>query len=61
MKLTKLSRSIEGKVAIITGAASGMGRSTAALFAEQGALVAVTDINQEPLDEVVDEISAVGY
>ena len=61
MKLTKLSRSIEGKVAIITGAASGMGRSTAALFAEQGALVALTDINQEPLDEVVDEISAAGF
>ena len=61
MKLTKLSRSIEGKVALITGAASGMGRSTAALFAEQGALVAVTDINQEPLDAVVDEIAAAGY
>ena len=61
MKLTKLSRSIEGKVAVITGAASGMGRSTAALFAEQGALVAVTDINKAPLDAVVDEIAGAGY
>ena len=61
MKLTKLSRSIAGKVAIITGAASGMGRSTAGLFAEQGALVAVTDINEDPLEQVVEEISKAGY
>jgi len=61
MKLIKLSRSIEGKVAIVTGAASGMGRSTACLFAEQGASVAVTDINREPLDDVVKEISEAGY
>ena len=35
-----LSRSIEGKTALITGAASGMGRATAHLFARQGANVA---------------------
>ena len=32
-----LSRSIDGKTALITGAASGMGRATAHLFARQGA------------------------
>ena len=40
-----LSRSIAGRVAIITGAASGMGRATARLFAAEGAAVAVVDLN----------------
>src|ERR1700694_2098703 len=42
-RLTSLSRSIAGKVAIVTGAASGMGRATAFLFADEGARVAVAD------------------
>ena len=61
MKLSSLSRSIEGKVAIVTGAASGMGRATARLFADEGAKVAAMDIHQEPLDEVVREIEEAGY
>ncbi|MDC8753528.1 SDR family NAD(P)-dependent oxidoreductase [Erythrobacter sp. sf7] len=40
-----LSRSIAGRVAIITGAASGMGRAAARLFAAEGAHVAVTDLD----------------
>ena len=59
-RLTKLSRSIEGKVAIVTGAASGMGRATAQLFADEGAHVAVTDLDPERVAAVVDEISAAG-
>lgn len=55
-----LSRSIAGKVAIITGAASGMGRATAHLFAAEGAKVAVTDLRQEACDAVVAEIEAAG-
>jgi NAD(P)-dependent dehydrogenase (short-subunit alcohol dehydrogenase family) len=39
-----LSRSVTGKVVIVTNAASGMGRATAHLFADEGALVAATDI-----------------
>lgn len=61
MPLTKLSRSIAGKVAVVTGAASGMGRATAHLFADEGARVAAIDINQEPLDQVVAEITDANY
>ena len=60
MSLSKFSRSIEGKVAIVTGAASGMGRATAYLFADEGAKVACIDVNAEPLAEVVDAIEAAG-
>ncbi len=60
MALTTLSRSIEGKVAVVTGAASGMGEATAKLFADEGARVAAIDINGDPLDRVVGEIEAAG-
>jgi len=60
MSLSQLSRSIEGSVAIVTGAASGMGRATAMLFAEQGARVAAIDVNGDPLAAVVGEIEAAG-
>ena len=58
-RLTALSRSIDGHVAIITGAASGMGRATAHLFADEGARVVVADLGAERVDAVVDEIHAV--
>lgn len=59
-RLTKLSRSIEGSVAIVTGAASGMGRATAHLFADEGAKVAIFDINEQALETVAQEIRSVG-
>lgn len=59
-RLTKLSRSIKGKTALITGAASGMGRATAHLFADEGANVAVTDLDLDKVMLVVDEIKAAG-
>ena len=44
--IRKLDRSVKGRAVLITGAASGMGRATAHLFAAEGALVAITDINE---------------
>ncbi len=60
MALTELSRSISGKVAVVTGAASGMGEATAKLFADEGARVAAIDLNEEPLARVVGEIETDG-
>ncbi|MHA6481641.1 SDR family oxidoreductase [Paenibacillus sp. strain BS8-2] len=53
MKLT-------GKVAIVTGAASGMGKAIALLFASEGAKVVVSDLNIENASKVVEEIQAGG-
>ncbi len=58
-RLTALSRSIEGRVAIVTGAASGMGRATAHLFADEGARVVVADLGAGRVAAVVDEIRTV--
>jgi 3-oxoacyl-[acyl-carrier protein] reductase len=49
------SRSIAGRVAIVTGAASGMGRATAQLFASEGAQVAVTDLDPAACEAVAGE------
>ena len=60
MSLSQLSRSIDGLVAVVTGAGSGMGAATAKLFADQGAKVAALDINTAGVAAVVDEISTAG-
>jgi 3-oxoacyl-[acyl-carrier protein] reductase len=52
----ELSRSVKGLRVLITGAASGMGRATARIFAAEGAVVAATDFNGEGAEAVAKEI-----
>jgi 3-oxoacyl-[acyl-carrier protein] reductase len=59
-RLSKLSRSIEGRLALITGAASGMGRATAYVFADEGARLALVDRNADGVNAVADEVRAAG-
>jgi 3-oxoacyl-[acyl-carrier protein] reductase len=54
------SRSVKESVAIITGAASGMGRATALVFAREGARVAAVDVNREGVEAAVAEIEKEG-
>ncbi|PPQ87846.1 hypothetical protein CVT25_009498 [Psilocybe cyanescens] len=49
-----------GEVAIITGAGQGIGRSTAILFAKEGARVVISDIDAKRLETVEGEIKAAG-
>ncbi len=53
--------SFEGKVALITGAASGMGLATAKAFAESGASVALADQNEKAVRSAVDALTAQGH
>ncbi|HET7441183.1 MAG TPA: glucose 1-dehydrogenase [Terriglobales bacterium] len=50
-------RRLENKIAIITGAASGIGRATALLFAREGASVLIADLNERAGRDVQTEIS----
>ena len=51
---------LQGKSAIVTGAASGIGRDIALLFAREGAKVAIADLNQQAADATAREIVATG-
>jgi 3-oxoacyl-[acyl-carrier protein] reductase len=59
-RLTTLSRSIAGRVAVVTGAASGMGRATALLFADEGASAALCDRNGDGVEAVATAIRDAG-
>lgn len=53
--------SLEGKVAIVTGAGSGIGEAIARLFAKRGVKVVIADLNEETLRNVCPEMSCKGY
>lgn len=55
-----IGKRLEGKVAIITGGASGIGAETARTFAAHGASVMVADVQDELGQNVVDEITGAG-
>nr|WP_294877576.1 SDR family oxidoreductase [uncultured Pedobacter sp.] len=52
--------SLKGKSAIITGGGSGIGRAISVLFAKQGALVHIIELNSEAASQTIDEISKAG-
>lgn len=57
---TPVSFDLKGDVAIVTGAAAGIGRAIAQTFAQAGASVMVTDLKKEAADAVADAINASG-
>ncbi|MBJ6133073.1 SDR family oxidoreductase [Ochrobactrum sp. Q0168] len=52
---------IDGKIAVVTGAARGIGLSASEALAEAGAKVVLTDMSQELLDKALAELAAKGY
>jgi 3-oxoacyl-[acyl-carrier protein] reductase len=51
---------LEGRIALITGAASGIGRAQALLFAREGAAVVAADLNGDGAEQVVSDVQAAG-
>jgi NAD(P)-dependent dehydrogenase (short-subunit alcohol dehydrogenase family) len=56
-----MNGNFEGRVALVTGAAVGMGFATAKAFAEAGAAVALADLNEEAVRKPAGELAKAGY
>ena len=54
-------KQLSGRVAVVTGAASGIGRAIAMRFAHEGMQVALADVEKEPLERVTNELKAAGH
>jgi len=55
-----MEKMLAGRICLITGAGRGIGRATALLFASEGAKLVLSDLDQEPLDEVISQIKNQG-
>ena len=55
-----MSKQLQDKIAIVTGAASGIGKEIAVIYAREGAKVAVADLNRDAAQKVADEVKAEG-
>ena len=60
MMATSHDQALAGKVAVITGAATGIGRASAVLFAAAGARVALADTRRSELERTVADVRAAG-
>ncbi len=58
--MSTLNTSLKGKVAVVTGAASGIGKQIALTLSEAGAAVAIADLNQDGANTVAEEIKKAG-
>ena len=56
-----MNESFEGKVALVTGAASGMGLATAQAFAEAGAAVVLADVKDDAVQAAAEKLVAAGH
>ena len=56
----RITYNFNGQVALVTGAASGMGLATARAFAQAGAAVTLADISKDALQQAVDQIKSIG-
>src|SRR5258705_2237572 len=59
--VTEMNLSFQNKVALITGAGSGMGLTTARAFAEAGAAVALADVNENAVRSAAEELVSTGH
>jgi 3-oxoacyl-[acyl-carrier protein] reductase len=60
MPMPKTPNYFQGKTILITGAASGIGRATALIFAREGANVVCADINESGVKETAEQVNAIG-